>query len=294
MKHSAISNPDTGLTTRTLYKRYVLLFSLVLFCIEVFAGPPLPSRQQIGMFKETKTCVVFEDGVSLYNAYIKDAVQKYWKSTNYEFIDQTEFNKRKTDSKYSFIVLMDGAFDKDPGGIRYSYISLVLGDASGILTKMPEYCSIPLTYSGDNGTDYEYIMPSVVKFMQIHVKNLEKDRLSISLSGLKFYNKSGYNGKVLLLNKEKIASNADSPDKIRKVYPGSFKLLSITEIQEEVAANESNMLFLFHVGPPQNAGAGKCFEMIFDTEGNLYYYNYRKITNDNTDGFNLNDFKKIR
>ena len=142
--------------------------------------------------------------------------------------------------------------------------------------------------------DYEYIMPSVVKFMQIHVKNLEKDRLSISLSGLKFYNKSGYNGKVLLLNKEKIASNADSPDKIRKVYPGSFKLLSITEIQEEVAANESNMLFLFHVGPPQNAGAGKCFEMIFDTEGNLYYYNYRKITNDNTDGFNLNDFKKIR
>ena len=113
--------------------------------------------------------MVFEDGVSLYNAYIKDAVQKYWKSTNYEFIDQTEFSKRKTDSKYSFIVLMDGALDKDPGGIRYSYISLVLGDASGILAKMPEYCSIPLTYSGDNGTDYEYIMPSVVKFMQIHV-----------------------------------------------------------------------------------------------------------------------------
>ena len=54
------------------------------------------------------------------------------------------------------------------------------------------------------------------------------------------------------------------------------------------------MLFLFHVGPPQNTGAGKCFEMIFDTEGNLYYYNFRKITNDNADGFNLNDFKKIR
>jgi hypothetical protein len=34
--------------------------------------------------------------------------------------------------------------------------------------------------------------------------------------------------------------------------------------------------------------------MIFDVEGNLYYYNYRKITNDNPDGFNLNDFNNIR
>ena len=40
--------------------------------------------------------------------------------------------------------------------------------------------------------------------------------------------------------------------------------------------------------------AGKCFEMIFDVEGNLYYYNSRKITNDNEDGFNLKDFNHIR
>ncbi len=26
----------------------------------------------------------------------------------YEFIDQKEFDRRKTDSKYSFIILMDG------------------------------------------------------------------------------------------------------------------------------------------------------------------------------------------
>jgi hypothetical protein len=48
------------------------------------------------------------------------------------------------------------------------------------------------------------------------------------------------------------------------------------------------------VGPPQSSGAGKCFEMLFDTEGNLYYYNFRKITNDNADGFNLKDFDNIK
>jgi hypothetical protein len=51
---------------------------------------------------------------------------------------------------------------------------------------------------------------------------------------------------------------------------------------------------MFHVGPPEDAGAGKCFEMIFDVEGNLYYYNYRMITNDNKDGFNLKDFANLK
>lgn len=102
------------------------------------------------MFKNSKTCVVFEDGISFYNAYIKDAVQKYWKYTNYEFIDQ-----------------------------------------------------------------------------------------------------------------------------------------------KELATGPPNTLFHFHSGPPKDAGAGKCFEMIFDIEGNLYYHHFWKITNDNPDGFNLKDFNNI-
>jgi hypothetical protein len=246
------------------------------------------------MFKNSKTCVVFEDGISFYNAYIKDAVQKYWKYTDYEFIDQREFEKRRTDTKYSFIVLINEAYNKDPGGVSYSYINLVLGDASGNLTRMPEYCSIPLSYSGDNGTDYEYAIPAIVKFMQIHVKNLEKDRFPIFLNGLKYYNKTGFKDKVLLLNKEKMASNASYPEIIKTVYPYYIKLLTTDEIQEELTTNPANTLFHFHVGPQKDAGAGKCFEMIFDIEGNLYYYNSRKITNDNPDGFNLKDFKNIR
>ena len=91
-----------------------------------------------------------------------------------------------------------------------------------------------------------------------------------------------------------MAPNVNSPEKIKNVYPYNVKLLSIAEIKEELAANPENTLFHFHVGPPMDTGAGKCFEMIFDKEGNLYYYNFRKITNDNGDGFNLNDFNKIR
>jgi hypothetical protein len=251
--------------------------------------------KQIGMFKNSKTCIVLGTGSISYDMYIKDAVQKYWKATEFEFIDQPTFDKRRFDSKYSFLVLMKAVFDKDPGGVSYNYISLVLGDASSNLTRMPELCSIPLSYIDDNLTDYEYVIPAIVKFMQKHVLNLEEDRFIISLKGLKYYNSTtGFKDKVLLFNKEMMATNANSPEKIKTAYPYYVKLITAEEIQQELLSNPTNALFHFHVGPNKNTAAGKCFEMIFDLDGNLYYYNSRKITNDNEDGFNLKDFKLLR
>jgi len=293
MKKPVLFNLISAVMKGKLFRKCIFVFSLGFFALVAMANNPLATKQQIANFKNSKTCVVMESGVSFFNAPVKDAVQKYWKATGYEFIDQKEFEKRGVDPTFSFIVLTEGAYDKDPGGVSYSYISLLLGDASGNLTKMPEFCSIPLSYSGDLDADYEYAIPAIIKFMQIHLRNLEKDRLPISINGLKYYNKTGFKDKVLLLNKEKMASTVDSPEKIKAVYPYDFRLFSTSEIQEKLASSPINTLFHFHVGPPQGAGAGKCFEMLFNVEGNLFYYNFRKITNDNPDGFNLNDFNNI-
>jgi len=269
------------------------LLVILLGFLTLSASGALATKEQIASFKNTKTCAVMDDGASFFNAPVKDAVQKFWKTTEYEVIDRKEFEKRKTDKNYSFIILMEGSFDKDPGGVSYSYISLVLGDPSGDLEKMPEFCSIPLSYTGDNDAEYEYVIPVVIKFMQIHVKNLLKDRFPISINGLKYYNKTEYTDKTLLLNEDAMAQNADAPEKISPMYPYDFKLVSVEEIEEHIKENKSG-IFHFHVGPPEGAGAGKCFEMLFDTEGNLYYFGSRKITNDNPDGFNIKDFNQIK
>jgi hypothetical protein len=269
------------------------LLVILLGFLTLSASGALATKEQIASFKNTKTCAVMDDGASFFNAPVKDAVQKFWKTTEYEIIDRKEFEKRKTDKNYSFIILMEGSFDKDPGGVSYSYISLVLGDPSGDLEKMPEFCSIPLSYAGDNDAEYEYVIPVVIKFMQIHVKNLLKDRFPISINGLKYYNKTGYSDKTLLLNEDAMAQNADATEKISPVYSYDFKLVSVEEIEEHLKENKPG-IFHFHVGPPEGAGAGKCFEMLFDTEGNLYYFSSRKITNDNPDGFNIKDFNQIK
>jgi hypothetical protein len=295
MRHISLGHSMSLIIEKSVVHKLFLIFVLFIFCYGVFANPPLPSKQQIGMFKNSKTCIVLENGSISYNVLIKDAVKKYWKSTEFEFIDQVEFEKRRTDSKYSFLVLLKGVFDKDPGGVMYNYISLVMGDATNDITNMPELCSIPLAYADDTNMEYGYAIPSIIKFMQKHAKNLETKRFGISINGLRNYNgTSGFKGKVLLLNKYMMASDANSVEKINSVYPYYIKLLNTAEIETELTSNPLNTLFNFHVGPTLHSGSGKCFEMIFDVEGNLYYYNFRKITNDNEDGFNLNDFNRIR
>jgi hypothetical protein len=294
MRKSILGHPVTGFLAGSRLKIYIFIFALGIFSLGSLANPKLASKQQIGMYINSKTCVVLENANISYNVLIKDAVQNYWKSTDFEFIDQQEFEKRRFDSKYSFLVLMTGVYDKDPGGVSYNYLSLVLGDPANDMTKMPELCSIPLSYSSDFNNDYDYVIPAIVKFMQKHVKNLEKERFLILLKGMKYYNRStGFKDKVLLFNKDMMASDADSPEKIKTVYPYYVKLLTSSEIQEELASQPTNALFNFHVGPTRNSGAGKCFEMIFDIDGNMYYYNSRKITNDNENGFNLKDFSLI-
>jgi hypothetical protein len=276
-------------------KKIIFIFLLCTFSLGVIAKPKLPSKEQVGMFKNSVTCVVIDNGGLLYNALLKEAIQKYWDITQFEFINEKEFERRRYDSRYSFLVLMEGVFDNDPGGVVYDYLSLVLGDPAKDLIDMPQICSFPIAYTDDDNLYYGYVLPSAIKFMQTHARNLESKRFFISLKGLKYYNGSRtFKGKALLLNKNMMAKDADTERKIKNVYPYYFKLLDTEEIQKELSVNPTNILFVFHVGPNEQSGAGKCFEMIFDTNGNLYYYNSRKITNDNEDGFNLNDFKHLR
>jgi hypothetical protein len=282
------------LTANIFFKRYIFIFVLSLFGLGAIANPHLASKKQIGMFMNSKTCVVLDNGSMLYNVLLKNAVEKYWKSTKFEFIDQVEFEKQRFDSKYSFIILMKVVFDKDPSDVSYNYINLVLGDTARNMTEMPELCSIPLLYSSDNNIKYGYAIPAIIKFMQKHVITLNDKHFLISLRGLKYYNGlKSCKSKVLLLNKDMMAMDANSTEEIKSVYKYQVKLLTTPEIESELATNNTNLLFNFHVGPSADSKSGKCFDMIFDSEGNLYYYNSRMITNENKDGFNQKDFSYI-
>jgi hypothetical protein len=249
---------------------------------------------ELGLFKNSTTCVVVEESWMAWAVSIEDAIKEHWTLTDYEFIDLDEFEERKKNTKYSFILLNRGEYDDDPKGISYNFASLLLGDPADDINKMPELASIPVSYAGDQAAAYNYAIPAIVQFLQIQVRVLDKRRFCIKLFGLKYYNfGKKFQDKQLLLVKEDMAPEIDTKAKIKSIYDYHFELLSKDELAEKLKDNPENTLFLFHVGPEEDAPAGKCFEMIFSTDGKLYYYQRRDVTNEEPDGFREKDLKKV-
>ena len=64
---------------------------------------------------------------SSYNTFIKEAVKSFWTITPYEFIDVGDFNVRRLNPEYSFIVLTETNFENDKSNSVFNFINLLQG-----------------------------------------------------------------------------------------------------------------------------------------------------------------------
>lgn len=274
----------------------VAIIGLISFNgLQVAGQSTMATDEEIGLFMNSTTCLVLEDGYISYNILMKDAVEKYWEITDFEVIDKKEFEERRIDPQYSFLVLVKGSFEDDPAGVQYNYLNLLMGKNAAEVQYMPELASIPLSYSNDQEADYAYAVPAIIQFVQRHVRTLKTRRAHFNMLGLSFYNQGRkFKDKSLLLRKDQMAPDVNTASAIKEVYPYHFRLLTTEEMLTELENPEENTLFLHHVGPQEDGVAGQCFELIFTPDGELYYYNKRVVTNEDPDGFRKWDLRRIR
>jgi hypothetical protein len=280
-------------------KKIIILFFLILVSPVLFAQGPFPTDEQMKAFKESKTLVVLDkDPFSVYNAAIKEAVKATWTITPYEFVSYEEFRKHKKDPAYSFLLLTSTAFEKDRAGVNYDFLNLLLGDPVNNLSKLPEFCSFPLAYSGSEEADYVPKLPVILRFIQKHVANILKNPGSISLKYryLKYYNVNMQllADKELWLAKEDLAPEINTEGKIKAVYPHAFRLVTEDEIDEALAGTpDAKMAFLFKVGPEGTSDKGRVYKMILGTDGTLYYFSYHLLSKKKPDAFLASDLKRL-
>ena len=65
-------------------------------------------------------------------------MKNYWNITPYEFIEVKEFNVRRLNPAYSFIVLTETKFDKDKSGSTFNFINLLQGKKVNKISENPE------------------------------------------------------------------------------------------------------------------------------------------------------------
>lgn len=276
-----------------------LIISLLLLSIvsTSYCQEAVPTISDYQKFYKTKTLIVLEDSpLASFNFTIKDIVKKDWKLTDYDFITYDEFDQKKSDPKYSFLITSIVSFNKDKTKAKYNFLSLVLGGSGSDITNMKDLCSVPMSYLRVDEDKYMYKLPSLVRFIQGHVELVSSNPSIITENVLRYYNKntSEIKNKTLYILQSELASKANSLSKIRKVYSGKVKIVDIEEIKQAIKNKREDIVYLHKVGPETSAHKARCFKLVIGaSDAKIYYFDFHMIKNKQTDSFLISDFRKL-
>jgi hypothetical protein len=276
----------------------ILFIMVILSLSAVLKGQnqtPFPSKDEIKQFMASKTCVVLEAD-PFYNSYIKEAVKNFWNITPYEFIEIKEFNIRRLDPAYSFIVLTETNFDRDKSGAVFNFINLLQGKKVDKLVDVPEICAVPLSFLGVDDYEYGYKLGVILSFMQKHAKMISEDPSLTGRRYLRYYNKNipEVIKKTILVKKEDLSPDISTIESIKAIYPHDIRIVSEDDIRDAIARKAPNTLILHKVGPVGNWKTGYCFKMLIGADdADMYYYNYHLIDAKSPNGFLESDLKRL-
>lgn len=278
--------------------RTIFIGTILLFSMGILTGQaPFPSKDEIKQFTTSKTCIVLEeDPFSSYNASIKKAVNAFWKITPFEFIEVTEFNVRRLDPGYSFIVLTQTNFEKDKSNSLFNFVNLLQGKNVNKLGEMPEICAVPLSFAGEDDFEYSYKLGAILSFMQKHAQMISDDPSLTGRKYLKYYNKfiPDVLNKTILVKEEDLVPEIATIDRIKAIYPNRMEIVTEEDIIKAIENKTPNTLILHKVGPVGDRNSGYCFKMLIGTDdANMYYYNQHMIDKASPNGLLPADLKRL-
>ena len=277
-------------------KIFVLILCSVVAGVAQSQGY-VPTREDINAFFTTKTLVVLEDNPLLeYNLNIRDVMRQEWNITDYDFISSKEFDEKRMDPKYSFLIMTRVTFENDKTDAEYRFLHLSLGGDYFRLNQMPDIASVPLAYYNVDEDNYAYKLGILVRFIQKHAMLIKEHPEIVSANVLKHYNDNirEIKDKTLYLLENELARDVNSVARIKKIYPYRIKIVTKEEIEQAIKDREEGVVFLHKVGPEGTKLNARCYKVIVGAgDANFYYFDYHKISDKSPDGFLASDFKKL-
>jgi hypothetical protein len=279
-------------------KKIVFVFSLIMFSVNAMAQDLVPTKQQLKAFFDTKTYVVLDPNpISHYNFKLKEAIKANWDVTDYEFVKYDEFEGKKKNPDYSFLMENIIVFEKDKTKARYRFLSLKKGDKVHRMEEMPTICAVPLSYREVDEEYYSYKLGVIIRFIQKHVRNMRENPEIIDEDIFEYYNQNieGIKDKTLYLIKDEMAPEVNTRSEIEEYYSYDFKLVTRKEVEQAIKEQREDVIFLHKVGPQGSRHRARCYKILMGAKNaKFYYFDYHFIKKGRKpDGFLKKDFKKL-
>jgi len=279
-------------------KARILTIVLFLLVCAVYGQDYVPTESELNRFFNTKTYIVLDPNpISHYNAKLKKAVKNNWEITDYEFLDYSKFEEYRKKPQYSFLVENIVVFDKDKTKARYRFLSLLMGEKSLRIEKMPTIVAVPLSYKEVDEEYYSYKLGVIARFMQKHAKLMKENPEIISDDIFEYYNKNmkDIKDKTLYFVKDELAEEVNTVKKIKEYYTHDVKIVTREEVEKAIEEEREDVVFLHKVGPQGTRHRARCYKILMGAKNaEFYYFDYHNVKKDRRpDGFLKRDFRKL-
>ena len=278
-------------------KKAAVIVCFIILSSSLFSQSVLPTQLEVEAFFNSKTLVVLESGMfSSYNVEIRDAFEKYWNLTPYDFITNDEFKEKMSDSTYSFLLFTQSYYEKDKKNMHYHFLNLILGAKFTSLSELPEIASLPLSYFEGDEENYGFKLGVIVRFFQNRAMELKEkgSPSSVGIASACERTCSRIKSKKLLIYEGNLQPKLRSLKAIKEYYKYDVEIVSADALAEIVSQGTDDIYFIHFVGPEGTQHSGRCFKMIFGLrDANMVYFNKHNISEKKPAGLLPSDFKRI-
>lgn len=280
--------------------RIVLIIILSVITLQGYTQLIIPtgSRSEISRFLDSKTYIVLNnERMSDFNMAMREAVERFWDITPYEFIYTSDFHEQRHDASKSFLVVNQVVFEGDRSNTKFDFLILTLGGNARTINDMPTLCAVPLCYTGASESDYTYKMGVIVKFVQKHIEttqsnpNLNQDNIADY-----YVERAGcLQQKTLYVLRQELEPRINSRSDFRDEYPFNFEFGSKNQIQKLINKSDNEAVILHKIGPQPNSEISRCIKIILDVKNaNIYYYDTHNISRRRPNALLRSDLRAMR
>ena len=291
-------------------KKLGLIVSGILIALSSFAQRPTATLAQVNdMVQNATLYVVLEDSpLSDYNPEIRKAAESSWSLTPLRFIHLGDLDDTKLQNpNNAFLTQVTMKFEEDKDSAKYTFLSLLIGGEYETINDLPEVCTFPLCYEGSDEDEMAFKLPAIVAFFSKHVQAIQSNSALLKDRNYNSYTKQkkSIEGKTIYMLKNEQTPSFDEVAEIAAVNP--LATISIiedrTQLEKIIRRKEANALFLHIVGwtdlemvQNNEMTPGRCYKILMDVEGNLYYFAFHKMNGSDSpdlNGMQAKDWKAL-
>lgn len=251
----------------------------------------------------------FDGDENEYNKFMREAIEKVWKITKFEFITQEKFDQiwQDTDKNFIYTTIQK---EKD-GEAKYTTLNLVfaIGGKAPKQDKLKRISGIQYYYGNLDADFHLWKIPGLIKFLQHHAEYASGNAGLTGEEGqakiVDHYKEN--NSKIsrdfrLMIYQSDLTSKVYNREAIEAIYKGDFEITDDPSLITEAILKGENVAWFHKIAPEgslvdKNSGDkyGVTIKYIFSAiDGEMLYSYEDPIAKKNPEGINAQDFKALK